>query len=254
MQAASATIINKGYPGGQTVAKKSSSKAVKKTAPKAAKKKVTKAVKKVVKKSVKKASSPKKQASKKVSKPAVKKSVKKTTKSSPKKNIAVKTQKVAKKTGNMAVNKKTATKATKKSKVKSHLDKKQLSEFKAILLEKRKSLIGDMAGMRGSSLGVNLQDSSGDLSNMPTHLADIGSDNFEHEFTLELLESERELLREIEEALERIDDGTFGICLGTGEPISMARLKARPWCKYSIEYKRMIEKGLVSPNGEDDSE
>lgn len=149
--------------------------------------------------------------------------------------------------------KKTAPKKT-TGKVKSPLSKKELNEFKKILIEKRKSLIGDMAGMRGSSLGMNLQDSSGDLSNMPTHLADIGSDNFEHEFTLELLESERDLLREIEEALERIDDGTFGICLGTGQPISMARLKARPWCRYSIEYKRMIEKGLAVPKHTDDRE
>jgi len=207
MQAASATIINKGYPGGQTVEKKSSSKADKKTAPKAAKKSVNKAVKKAVKKSVKKASSPKKQASKKVSKPVTKKM----TQSSSRTNVAVKSKKVVKKTGNMAVNKKSSPKATKKVKVKSHLSKSELEKFKKILLEKRKSIIGDMAGMRGSSLGVNLQDSSGDLSNMPTHLADIGSDNFEHEFTLELLESERDLLREIEEALDRIDDGTFGI-------------------------------------------
>lgn len=239
------------------MAKKSSSKAVKKSAPKAAKKSVAKVAKKAVKTSVKKASSPKKQlASKKV----LKSDAKNTAKSTISRNASAINKKVVKKTESMAAknNKNTTPKKTvsapSKAKVKTNLSKKELEEFRTVLLEKRKSLVGDMAGMRGSALGMNLQDSAGDLSNMPTHLADIGSDNFEHEFTLELLESERDLLREIDEALDRIDDGTFGICLGTGEPISMARLKARPWSQYSIEYKRMLEQGLVSPHKRDDEE
>ena len=87
---------------------------------------------------------------------------------------------------------------------------------------------------------------------MPTHPADIGTDNYEQEFTLGLLESERSLLLEIEEALERIDKGIFGICLGTGQPIRLARLRARPWAKYSIEYARQIEQGLVSASHQND--
>jgi RNA polymerase-binding protein DksA len=120
-----------------------------------------------------------------------------------------------------------------------------------MLVEKLRSLLGDMNGMEAGVFGRNQQDSSGDLSNMPTHPADIGSDNFEHEFTLGLLQSERILLNEIRESLERIENGTYGICLGTGQPIGKPRLKARPWCKYCIDYQRMIEKGLVRA-GEDD--
>ena len=52
---------------------------------------------------------------------------------------------------------------------------------------------------------------------------------------------------EIDEALRRIEDGTFGICVGTGMVIAKARLMARPWSKYGIEYARMVEKGLVRP-------
>ncbi len=129
----------------------------------------------------------------------------------------------------------------------SFLSKSEIKEFQELLKEKRRSLLGDMAGIEGNSLGRNLQDSSGDLSTMPTHPADIGSDNYEQEFTLGLLESERALLCEINEALDRIADNTFGICVGTGEPIGKARLRARPWCKYSIEYQRLVEKGLIRP-------
>ena len=119
-----------------------------------------------------------------------------------------------------------------------------------MLLDKRRALVGDMNGIEAEALRTNRQEGSGDLSNMPTHPADIGTDNFEQEFTLGLLESERTLLTEINSALDRIDAGTFGVCLGTGQPISVARLKARPWAKYCIEYAKLIEKGLAQPSEE----
>lgn len=130
---------------------------------------------------------------------------------------------------------------------KSPLTKSELEEFRKMLVAKRRDLLGDMSGIESGTLRTNRQDGSGDLSNMPTHPADIGSDNFEHEFTLGLLESERALLQEINEALERIENGTFGICMGTGQAIGVARLRARPWAKYCIEYARLMEKGLVRP-------
>ncbi|HAU37535.1 MAG TPA: hypothetical protein DCX07_07425 [Phycisphaerales bacterium] len=134
---------------------------------------------------------------------------------------------------------------------KSPLSKAQLKEFEKLLLAKRRDLVGDMNGIEAQALRTNRQDGSGDLSNMPTHPADIGTDNFEQEFTLGLLESERALLKEIDEALTRIKQGTFGVCVGTGKPISQPRLRARPWAKYCIEYARMIEKGLVRPGEEE---
>jgi RNA polymerase-binding protein DksA len=201
----------------------------------------------------------KKSAKKTSGKKAAKKAKKKTTrKASAKKSAKKATRKAAKKTAKKAP-KASQSKSSGNSRKqrrkasKNYLSKKELNEFKQMLLEKRKSLVGDMAGMSSGSYGRSLQESSGDLSNMPTHPADIGSDNFEHEFTLGLLESERALLNEINEALERIELGTYGICLGTGEPIGKPRLKARPWCRYSIEYQRLIEKGLVRP-GEDEND
>jgi len=83
------------------------------------------------------------------------------------------------------------------------------------------------------------------VSSMPTHMADIGSDNWEQEFTLGLIENERSLIREIDEALDRIRNRTYGICLGTNKIIHKARLRAKPWAKYCIEYARKRELGLV---------
>jgi DnaK suppressor protein len=129
-----------------------------------------------------------------------------------------------------------------------------------MLIEKRRALLGDMTGMEAETFRSNRQDRSGDLSNIPIHPADVGTDNFEQEFTLGLLESERSLLREIDEALERIKAVTYGICLGTGKPIDPARLRARPWAKFCIDYARLLEKGLVpreeigKPPGEEEGE
>ena len=133
---------------------------------------------------------------------------------------------------------------------KSPLGRAELKEFRQMLLDKRRALLGDMTHMEAEALRTNRQEGTGDLSKIPTHDADVGTDNFEQEFTLGLLGSERTLLVEINEALERIDKGMYGICLGTGLAINKARLRARPWAKYCIEYARMIEKGLVRRGGE----
>ena len=138
-------------------------------------------------------------------------------------------------------------------KVRTTLSKPELKEFRRMLLEKRRSLVGDMAGMENEALRISRQDGSGDLSLMPDHPANIASDTFEQEFTLGLLESERTLLGEIDDALRRIDEGTYGMCAATGKEIAKARLMARPWSKYCIEYARMVEKGLVRAGDDEQS-
>ena len=116
-----------------------------------------------------------------------------------------------------------------------------LEYFRGLLLEKRRELLGDMGSMESHAFN-----SDGGHSSSPIHMADVGSDNFEQEFTLGLLESERQTLREIHEAIERVDNGTFGICVATGKPIGRARLEAKPWAKYCIEYARQLERGQNS--------
>lgn len=128
---------------------------------------------------------------------------------------------------------------------KSPLGRKDLLEFRRLLLEKRRQLLGDMSGMEAEAFRAKGEDGSGDLSTMPVHMADIGTDNYEQEFTLGLLESERRLLRDIDEALDRIERGIYGVCVGTGQAIAVARLRAKPWAKYCIEYARKLEQGLA---------
>ncbi len=128
-------------------------------------------------------------------------------------------------------------------KIKSGLRRKELNEFKMLLLEKRAEIVGDVLNMEEARSAGN----GGDLSNMPLHMADIGSDNYEQEFTIGLVESERKLLVEIDQALLRIQKKIYGVCLINGTPIPKARLEIKPWAKYSIEIIREREKrGLHS--------
>mgnify|MGYP001168323861 CR=1 FL=1 len=120
------------------------------------------------------------------------------------------------------------------------ISEEDIKRFKEILLTKRQQLIGDMDHLTEGALKPR-SESSGDLSSMPIHMADIGSDNFEQEFSLGLMQNSRNIVKEIDEALKRIENGTYGICEGTGKPISKARLKLKPWAKYSIEYLNQKE-------------
>lgn len=118
-----------------------------------------------------------------------------------------------------------------------------VEQFHHMLLEKRAQILGDVSTLSNEALDQNRSDASGDLSSMPIHMADLGSDNYELEFTLGLIEGERAILREIDEALERVRDNTYGACLATGQPIGKARLRAKPWAKYCYEYTLAQERG-----------
>lgn len=124
-----------------------------------------------------------------------------------------------------------------RKKIKTHLSRKELNHYKKLLLLKRGEIVGDLSSIETEALRSN----SGDLSTMPIHMADIGSDTYEQDFMLGMAESERQRIREIDEALMRIKDRTYGVCQMTGEPIPTARLDAKPWAKYTIEAAREQE-------------
>lgn len=127
---------------------------------------------------------------------------------------------------------------------KTPLKAKELREFKALLLEKLTELTGDVQQLTNEALHRG-EEGGSDSSYMPIHMADIGSDNWEQDFALGLIDTERTVIQEILRALERIENKTYGVCLATHKPISLARLRAKPWAKYCIEYARALEEGRV---------
>jgi DnaK suppressor protein len=118
---------------------------------------------------------------------------------------------------------------------------RELELFRDAILAKRREIVGDMSSMEREALRSS---SGSNLSNLPLHMADMGTDNYEQEFTLGLMEKDRKLLRDLNDGLAKIQNGTYGICEGTGKPITRARLEAQPWARYSIEYARKLEKRL----------
>jgi RNA polymerase-binding protein DksA len=137
---------------------------------------------------------------------------------------------------------------------KSHLTSVDIEHFKQMLLEKRREILHNVSEIEDEALKKSRLDAAGDLSSMPIHMADIGTDNYEQEFALGLMDSERQLLREIDDALGRVEEGAYGICEGTGKSIPKARLEAQPWARYGVEYARMIEQGLVEEEEEKETE
>lgn len=127
-----------------------------------------------------------------------------------------------------------------KKKSNGKLTEKALEKYRQLLLEKRREILGSL-----ECIEQNIFQGGGELSSMPVHLADIGSDNFEQEFSLGLMAEEKKILIEIDYALKRIEDGTYGICEGLGIPIEQPRLEAIPWTRYSLEYAKKMEKGRV---------
>ena len=114
-------------------------------------------------------------------------------------------------------------------------DKKK---FKAMLLELRSQLSGSVSKMEDHALRKSRQNAAGDLSNMPIHMADIGSDNYEQEFMIDLIQNEEAEVRQIDEALERIQDGTFGECGSCGKRIPKERLKVIPYTTMCVDCKK----------------
>lgn len=115
--------------------------------------------------------------------------------------------------------------------------------FKERLLALRARLRGDVSQMVDATLKKNRLQGSGDLSSMPIHMADLGSDNFEQEFTLSLMENEEVTLAAIEAALERLEDGTYGNCEECGVKIPKMRLEAIPYATMCVKCASRFERG-----------
>jgi DnaK suppressor protein len=89
------------------------------------------------------------------------------------------------------------------------------------------------------------------LEEQPTfssHMADAGTDNFDRDFALGVLSADQDAVYEIEQALERIREGTYGICELTGKPIPMARLEAIPWTRFTADAEKSLERGSAARN------
>lgn len=114
-----------------------------------------------------------------------------------------------------------------------------------LLLELRNHLTGQIDTHSEETLKRSSKDDAGDLSSYGQHMADAGTDTFDRDFALSLVSSEQEALSEVEAAIKRIKDGTYGICENTQKPIAKERLLAVPFTRYSAEAQKDIEKNRM---------
>ena len=113
--------------------------------------------------------------------------------------------------------------------------------YRKVLEQLRSRLRGDVNTMADAALGANTDEPSGHSSTMPVHMADIGSDAFEQEFTLTLMENEEDTLHLVEEALARIRQKTFGTCVECEGIITKKRLEALPYAPTCIRCAEILE-------------
>jgi RNA polymerase-binding transcription factor DksA len=111
----------------------------------------------------------------------------------------------------------------------------EAKEFKNMLLSLRSRLRGDVSALANAALRKPRSEAAGDLSSMPIHMADIGTDAFEQEFTLSLMEHDGSALDQIEAALVRIEDGLYGVCVECEAKIPKARLQVLPHTPHCVK-------------------
>lgn len=114
--------------------------------------------------------------------------------------------------------------------------------FLRLLVDLRNHVLESLGQHAEETLKRSAKDDAGDLSSYGQHMADAGTDTFDRDFALSLVSSEQEALSEIEAAIKRIQNGTYGVCELTGKPINRDRLSAVPFTRYSAEAQKEMEK------------
>jgi RNA polymerase-binding transcription factor DksA len=152
----------------------------------------------------------------------------------------------------------------KRTKAAEFIEEKGIPEkfkrYHKLLIDLRTHLTEGIERHSEETLKRSVKDDAGDLSSYGQHMADAGTDTFDRDFALSLVSNEQEALSEIEAAIKRIRDGTYGVCEITTKPISKERLLAVPFTRYSAEAQKQIERnrhhsrtqaGLFGESGEE---
>jgi len=118
-------------------------------------------------------------------------------------------------------------------------DKKKLGQYKKNLLKLKDSFVHDINNMSKNPGSQN--GDSGDISGHVLHMADVATDMYDREFSLELASNERGVLNKIDQALKRIEDKSYGACLECQKPIPIIRLNAIPYAETCLKCQEKLE-------------
>ena len=126
--------------------------------------------------------------------------------------------------------------------MKKKFNKQELADFKKLILKRKEEIIEGIKHISEDTLKKSQKDASGDISGYTYHMADVATDTYDREFSLGLASSEREILYELDDALKKIDEGTFGICEGCKSFITKTRLKAVVYARLCVKCQEKKEK------------
>ena len=122
------------------------------------------------------------------------------------------------------------------------LNKKELNEFKKLVIKKKDAALDEIKHISEDTLKKSQKEASGDISGYTYHMADVATDTYDREFSLGLASNERTFIYELDDALKKIEDGTYGVCEDCKAPISKTRLKAVPYARLCIKCQEKKEK------------
>ena len=126
--------------------------------------------------------------------------------------------------------------------MKNKFNKKELSVFKKIILKIKEKVVGDIKHISEDTLKKSQKDASGDISGYTYHMADVATDTYDREFSLGLASNEQKALYELDDALKRIEEGTFGICEECKCVMTKTRLKAVPYARLCVKCQEKKER------------
>lgn len=126
--------------------------------------------------------------------------------------------------------------------MKKKFSKKELGEFKKLILKRKDQILESIKHISEDTLKKSQKDASGDISGYTYHMADVATDTYDREFSLGLASNSRESLYDLDDALKRIEEGTFGICEDCKGLITKVRLKALPYARSCVKCQEKKEK------------
>ena len=126
--------------------------------------------------------------------------------------------------------------------MKKKLNKKDLVYFKKLILERKEEIISEIKHISEDTLKKSQRDAAGDISGYTYHMADIATDTYDREFSMGIASNERKQVYDIDDALKRIEDGSYGICEDCKNFISKTRLKAIPHARMCLKCQEKREK------------
>ena len=111
-----------------------------------------------------------------------------------------------------------------------------------MILKRKEEILEEIKHISEDTLKKSQKDASGDISGYTYHMADVATDTYDREFSLGLASNEQKSLYELEDALKRMDEGTFGVCEECKSLITRVRLKAVPYARLCLKCQEKKEK------------